>query len=84
MGSVINALCGPVMYLLNMTGKEKAARNIIIVASVLNVVLNLTFIPTYGLIGAAYATSISTVIWNALAVVQIKKEYGFISIPHPF
>ena len=83
-GSVINALCGPVMYLLNMTGKEKAARNIIIVASVLNVVLNLTFIPTYGLIGAAYATSISTVIWNALAVVQIKKEYGFISIPHPF
>lgn len=83
-GSVINALCGPVMYLLNMTGKEKAARNIIIVVSVLNVVLNLTFIPTYGLIGAAYATSISTVIWNALAVVQIKKEYGFISIPHPF
>ena len=54
------------------------------VASVLNIMFNLSFIPTYGLLGAAYATSISTVIWNALAVVQVKKEYGFISIPHPF
>lgn len=83
-GGVINALSGPVMYLLNMTGKEKSARNIIMVASVLNIMFNLSFIPTYGLLGAAYATSISTVIWNALAVVQVKKEYGFISIPHPF
>ena len=72
------------MYLLNMTGKEKIARNIIIVASVLNIILNLTLIPIYGLLGAAYATSISTVVWNALAVAQIKKEYGFISIPYPF
>jgi O-antigen/teichoic acid export membrane protein len=83
-GSIINALCGPVMYLLNMTGKEKPARNIIIIASLLNVILNLYLIPEHGLLGAAYATSISTVVWNALAVVQIKKEYGFISIPHPF
>ncbi|MBM71212.1 MAG: hypothetical protein CL847_00310 [Crocinitomicaceae bacterium] len=83
-GSVINAICGPVMYLLNMTGKEKIARNIIIIASILNIILNLTLIPIFGLLGAAYATSISTVVWNALGVAQIKKEYGFISIPHPF
>jgi len=27
---------------------------------------------------------VSTVVWNIMAVFQIKKEYGFISIPHPF
>ena len=67
-----------------MTGKEKQARNIIIVASVINVALNLYFIPLYGLMGAAIATGVSTVVWNVMAVFQIKKEYGFISIPHPF
>ena len=81
---IINAICGPVMYLLNMTGKEKQARNIIIVASIINVALNLYFIPIYGLMGAAIATGVSTVVWNIMAVFQIKKEYGFISIPHPF
>ena len=83
-GQIINALCGPVMYLLNMTGKEKQARNIIIIASIINVALNLSFIPFYGLIGAAIATVVSTVVWNIMAVFQIKREYGFISIPHPF
>jgi O-antigen/teichoic acid export membrane protein len=83
-GQIINAICGPVMYILTMTGKEKKARNIIIVASVINLGLNLYLIPIYGLMGAASATAISTVVWNILAVIQIKKEYGFISIPHPF
>jgi O-antigen/teichoic acid export membrane protein len=83
-GQIINAICGPVMYLLNMTGKEKQARNIIIVASIINVALNLYLIPIYGLMGAAIATGVSTVVWNIMAVFQIKKEYGFISIPHPF
>ena len=83
-GQIINALCGPVMYLLNMTGKEKQARNIIIIASIINVALNLYFIPFYGLIGAAIATVVSTVVWNIMAVFQIKRDYGFISIPHPF
>jgi O-antigen/teichoic acid export membrane protein len=83
-GQIINAICGPVMYILTMTGKEKKARNNIIVASVINLGLNLYLIPIYGLMGAASATAISTVVWNILAVIQIKKEYGFISIPHPF
>jgi O-antigen/teichoic acid export membrane protein len=83
-GQIINALCGPVMYLLNMTGKEKKARNIIIIASIINLGLNVYFIPIYGLMGAAFATAISTAVWNVMAVIQIKKEYGFISIPHPF
>ena len=83
-GSVLNALCGPVMYLLSMTGMEKSARNIIVIASIFNISLNYILIPLYGILGAAFATSICTVLWNVLAVIKIKKEYGFISIPHPF
>ena len=55
-----------------MTGKERSARNIIIITSVINIALNYYLIPQYGT-GAAYATSISTVIWNALAVIKIKR-----------
>ena len=83
-GSVLNALCGPVMYLLSMTGMEKSARNIIVIASIFNIAFNYILIPIYGILGAAFATSICTVLWNVLAVIKIKKEYGFISIPHPF
>ena len=83
-GAILNALCGPVMYLLSMTGMEKSARNIIVIASLFNIVLNYVLIPVYGIIGAAFATSVCTVLWNILAVIKTKKAYGFISIPHPF
>ncbi|MBM56310.1 MAG: hypothetical protein CMB32_07115 [Euryarchaeota archaeon] len=83
-GSILNALCGPVMYLLSMTGFEKTARNIIVIASAFNIAMNLFLIPKFGILGAAYATSICTVLWNVMAVIKIKKEYGFVSIPHPF
>ena len=83
-GSIINAICGPVMYLLNMTGREEDVRNILIVSSIANFVLNLIFIPRFGLLGAACATALSTILWNVLGVIKIKQVYGFLSIPNPF
>ena len=63
-----------------MTGFEKTARNIIVIASAFNIAMNLFLIPKFGILGAAYATSICTVLWNVMAVIKIKKEYGFVSI----
>ena len=80
-GQWINALSGPVLYILNMTGKEKKAQNIMMVTSVLNVGVNLILIPKLGYLGAAYATSISMILWNVLAIIYIRKEYGFITFP---
>ena len=80
-GQWINALSGPVLYILNMTGKEKKAQNIMVVTSFLNVVINFALIPKYGYLGAAYATSFSMIMWNVLAVLYIKKEYGFLTFP---
>ncbi|QTN37599.1 flippase [Cryomorphaceae bacterium] len=80
-GQLVNALCGPVLYILNMTGKERVAQRIMIITSVLNVGLNLWLIPAYGYLGAAVATSFSMMLWNILAVIYIKRTYGFITFP---
>jgi O-antigen/teichoic acid export membrane protein len=81
LGQLINALCGPVMYILNMTGKEQESQRIMLWMSVINIVLNLVLIPAYGIIGAAIATSISMIAWNVIAAVLVYKYYKVIAIP---
>ncbi len=68
-GQVINALCGPVMYLLNMTGNENKARNIMIYTAILNIAANIVLIPHFGLQGAAWSTSLSMILWNVAALI---------------
>jgi len=77
----INALCGPVLYLLNMTGRERVALKILAGSAVLNVALNLWLIPLLGLVGAACATAVGTVVWNTFAVVYIWRADGLVMIP---
>jgi O-antigen/teichoic acid export membrane protein len=80
-GQLFNAFCGSTMPLLNMTGKEKTGRNILFLGAVVNFALNYLLIPRFGMMGAAMATTSSTVLWNALAVFFIHKYYGFTSFP---
>tara|TARA_Y100000389_G_scaffold200250_1_gene240264 strand:- start:381 stop:1589 length:1209 start_codon:yes stop_codon:yes gene_type:complete len=68
LGQVVNALCGPVMYLLNMTGNENKARNIMIYAGILNIAANIILIPLFGLQGAAWSTSLTMILWNVAAL----------------
>jgi O-antigen/teichoic acid export membrane protein len=67
-----------------MTGREEDVRNILLVSSIANLILNLIFIPRFGLLGAACATALSTILWNILGVIKIKQVYGFLSVPNPF
>ena len=60
-GQLINAFAGPGLNILNMTGYEKSARNTMLVVVVLNVLLNLLFIPTLGPLGAAISTTATMV-----------------------
>lgn len=80
-GQVVNAFCGPVMYLLNMTGYEKQARNTMFVVAALNFVGNLVLIPLYGAMGAAMATTSTMVMWNGWAAYLVYKYHGVIAIP---
>lgn len=75
-GQIINALCGPVMYLLNMTGNEKKARNTMIYAAIINISANILLIPLFGLKGAAWATSITMILWNIWALLIGYKQTG--------
>lgn len=77
----VNALCGPVLYLLNMTGKEKIAQKIITVASVVNLILNFVLIPLYGILGAAVASGISMMLWNIAAMIAVFRYYKIVSFP---
>lgn len=71
---IINAMSGSVGIYMNMSGNERVFQRILIISLILNVVLNLILIPKYGLMGAAVATSISTVIWNLYSVIFLYRK----------
>jgi len=73
-GQAVNALCGSVGVYMNMTGKQVVFQRILITAFAINVTLNLILIPKYGMLGAAIATSISTIFWNILTTAYIYKK----------
>jgi O-antigen/teichoic acid export membrane protein len=61
---LLNALAGPVGYLLSLTGYHKEASLVMAISAIANIILNFIFIPKYGMIGAAVATLVSTILWN--------------------
>lgn len=71
-GQFISSASGSVGYLMDMTGHHIAFRNIVVIASIVNLVLNYLLIPKYGYNGAAIATAFSMSLWNLLAVLFVK------------
>jgi O-antigen/teichoic acid export membrane protein len=76
-GQFFNAISGSVGAILNMTGREKVLRNIIVLAAGLNIVLNYLLIPPMGMTGAALASMTSVIFWNLFRVILVRKYYGF-------
>ena len=74
-GQSVSVMSGSVGFILQMTGKEKIFQNILFLALLVNIGLNILLIPTYGILGAAIASTISIVFWNLTSVVYIYKEY---------
>ena len=62
---LINAFFGPVGYMLNMTGNQKVNMRITCAVLSINIILNVLFIPTFGLLGAALA-SLSAMVFKNL------------------
>jgi O-antigen/teichoic acid export membrane protein len=58
-GFLFRSSFGPVEFLLNMLGEQQLCAAVLVVTAVLNVALNFALVPSFGLIGAATATSIS-------------------------
>ena len=74
LGQLVNALCGPVSLLLNMTGHQNYAAKTLVLSATVNIVLNAILIPIYGAMGAAIATAFATALWNLVMVYFVWKK----------
>ncbi|MGB0509553.1 MAG: polysaccharide biosynthesis C-terminal domain-containing protein, partial [Flavobacteriales bacterium] len=73
----LNALSGPVMYLLNMTGGERAGLLILALSAAVQVVLGVMLVPDHGLIGAALSAAIGMAVWNGVGLLWVRRVHGF-------
>lgn len=76
-GFLFNAFSGTISPILNMTDYQKIFRNLTLAMAVLNIGLNYFLIPQYGIDGAAFASLLSQLFLNVMAIYYIKKHLGF-------
>jgi O-antigen/teichoic acid export membrane protein len=67
---------GSVGTILNMAGHERQSMKLLTLAVILNLVLNATLIPPFGIVGAAIATGASRVVAQMLLWVWLRRKLG--------
>ena len=75
-GRLISLIFGEPGFILNMTGNQSITLKLFSGAAVLNIMLNLFLIPIWGVSGAAYATTISLILWRLSACFFVQKRLG--------
>jgi O-antigen/teichoic acid export membrane protein len=75
-GQLVNALAGPVGFLMTMTGHERTAVRILGVNAVLNLLLLVVLTPRFGLAGAAAASAAVNVTWNVAMAITVWRRLG--------
>jgi O-antigen/teichoic acid export membrane protein len=83
LGQFVNSISGSVGYILQMTGNHKVFQNIILIATIINIILNAVLIPVYGINGAAFASMVSIMFWNLTSVVYIRKNLNIMTLYIP-
>jgi O-antigen/teichoic acid export membrane protein len=74
LGQGLCAFFGLAPIYLNMTGRQKIFQRILLVAVLVNFLLNRFLIPDYGLMGASIAFSVSMLFWNIIAAFFAHKK----------
>ncbi len=75
-GQMVNVATGAVAHLLIMSGHQNRWLTLSSVSVVVNVVLNLLWIPRFGLLGAAAATAVSMVGLMSLGLAAVRQHLG--------
>ncbi len=78
LGQLFNACMGSVGLILNMVGLERIVARGITIAAITNLILNMILISFLGTTGAAIATTISLIIFNALLVIWLYRKTGIV------
>lgn len=73
-GQLVNAILGPVSAMFQMTGYQIYWQNILFIAFVVNVILNLSLVQSYGIYGVATATAVSVVLSKLIGAYYIRKK----------
>jgi len=73
---ILNSAAGSVGYLMSMTGHEREAAWVTSACGLLNVILGVSLIPVLGLLGAALATTMTNLVWNAILVWRVRRKLG--------
>lgn len=76
-GQFVNAATGPVSNVLNMTGKQKINRNVVLFSTVITITLNFILIPVYGINAAAAVNAFGYILFNVIPLFIVKHYYGF-------
>ncbi|MCH7567793.1 MAG: flippase [Nanoarchaeota archaeon] len=79
-GAMFIALFEVSKELLSMRGKSKLILFDIVSVVIINLVLNLIFVPLYGITGAAFATMISLALLGTIYAFQTKKILGIVPL----
>ncbi|RZD17618.1 MAG: flippase, partial [Candidatus Acididesulfobacter diazotrophicus] len=75
-GQFINGISGSVGYILQMTGFQIFAQNIMMASVIINIILNILLIPKYSINGAAFASMITLIFWNLTMGMKVKNILG--------
>ncbi len=75
-GQLINVFTGMVGALLTMTGNQNIFLRVYLVAAFADISLNIILVPRFGVIGAATASAVSTIILNSFLYVLVRKKLG--------
>ena len=75
-GQFVHSISGATGTFMNMTDQQKILRNISLVVAVINILLNVLLIPSYGINGAAFSGMISLSFWNYAILRYIKSKHG--------
>jgi O-antigen/teichoic acid export membrane protein len=76
LGQVINSITGSTGFFMNMTGEHKIYSKIVSISTIFNVILNIVFIPQFGIYGAALSGMSSIILWNVTTLTYIKRKHG--------
>jgi O-antigen/teichoic acid export membrane protein len=75
-GFLFRSAMGPAEHLLNMLGHQVLCAKVLSAAAALNLALNFALVPTWGLIGAACATSLSLIAVALLNYIVVWRRLG--------
>ncbi|MEL6288162.1 MAG: polysaccharide biosynthesis C-terminal domain-containing protein [Pseudomonadota bacterium] len=75
-GILLRSAVGPAEFVMNMMGEQRTCAAVLGCSLVLNIVLNVLLIPSFGLLGAAIATSLSRVAASLLFYAAARRRLG--------